>query len=163
VEQARAHLGLVGGGSDQPHLAFRPFATDEMILIVPPGHAWAARRRVPLEQLRGEPLILREAGSGSRRCLEQALEHSGLPLKNLRVGLELGSNEAIKEAVRRGLGIAFLSALAVAADVQTGRLHTLGVTGLTLRRELCLVWDRRRALPIPAQRFLDFVPKMDVP
>src|SRR5262249_33650346 len=104
VEQGHAHLGLVGGRGDSPHLEFRAFATDELALVVPAGHAWARRKRIALEQLRGQPLILREAGSGSRRCLEQALAAAGKGLRDLDVTLELGSNEAIKEAVLRGLG-----------------------------------------------------------
>jgi DNA-binding transcriptional LysR family regulator len=66
VEQGQAHLGLVGGKRDSPHLEFRCFACDRMVLVVPAEHSWARRRRVSLSQLRGQPLILREPGSGSR-------------------------------------------------------------------------------------------------
>ena len=66
VEHGQAHLGLVGGQSDNPHLEFRVFARDQLALVVPAGHPWGRRRGVPLAQLAGQPLILREAGSGSR-------------------------------------------------------------------------------------------------
>jgi DNA-binding transcriptional LysR family regulator len=75
----------------------------------------------------------------------------------LRVALELGSNEAIKAAVVRGLGLAVLSDQAVQKELQAGQLHALRVTGLPLERQMFVVWDRRRALPIPARLFLDFV------
>jgi DNA-binding transcriptional LysR family regulator len=153
VEQGQAHLGLVGrkGG---PHLESRCFARDRMALVVPADHPWARRRRVSLEELCGQPLVLREAGSGSRWCLEQALARAGKSLADLRVALELGSNEGIQEAVRRGLGLAVLSIYAVQKEVQSGTLHTLEVAGLPLEREMYAVWDRRRALPIPARLFL---------
>lgn len=157
VERGRAHLGLVGGRRDSPHLEFRGFACDQLLLVIPPDHPWKRRRQVSLRQLGEQPLILREAGSGSRWCLEQALTRAGRSAKDLHVALELGSNEAIKEAVQRGLGLAVLSEQAVRADLRAGRLHALRVAGLPLEREMFAVWDRRRILPIPAQFFLDLL------
>jgi DNA-binding transcriptional LysR family regulator len=157
VEHGQAHLGLVGGKGDSPHLEYRCFACDRLVLVVPHGHPWGRRERVSLAELRQEPLILREAGSGSRGCLEQALARAGLSTQGLRVALELGSNEGIKEAVLRGLGVAVLSRQAVQRDLDAGHLHALAVEGLALDREMWLVWDRRRALPISAQLFLDLV------
>jgi DNA-binding transcriptional LysR family regulator len=158
VEHGEAHLGLVGGKGDSPHLVYRCFACDRLVLVVPAGHPWGRRRRASLEQLCTQPLILREAGSGSRWCLEQALARSGKSARDLNVALELGSNEAIKEAVRRGVGLAVLSSRAVAREARPGGpLHTLQVTGLALKRQMFAVWDRRRALPIPAHLFLDLL------
>jgi DNA-binding transcriptional LysR family regulator len=157
VEHGHSHLGLVGRKSESPHLEFRPFATDAMVLIVPPGHRWARLDKVSLKQLGREPLILREAGSGSRGCLEQALAQAGQSLAAFSVALELGSNEAIKEAVLRGLGVAVLSTHAVHKELQAGQLHALRVRELCLEREMFVVWDRRRVLPIPARLFFNFL------
>ena len=96
-------------------------------------------------------------GSGSRWCLEQALAAAGKSLKDLQVVLELGSNEAIKDAVQRGVGLAVLSTHAIQKELQAGQLHALPVAGLALERELFVVRDRRRALPIPAHLFLDIL------
>ena len=160
VEHGEAHVGLIGGKMDNPDLEFRPFASDRLVLVVPAAHAWSRRRRVPLAQLAEQPLILREAGSGSRWCLERALGHAGKSLRDLRVALELGSNEGIKEAVLRGLGIAFLSTRVVQKELHDGRLHAVQVAGLPLAREMFAVWDRRRALPIAARLFLDLLPAL---
>jgi DNA-binding transcriptional LysR family regulator len=157
VEHGEAHLGLVGGRLDNAHLEFRPFAADRLALVVPAGHEWCQRKRVGLEQLGTQPLIVREVGSGSRWCLEQALAGAGRSLSDLKVAFELGSNEGIKEAVQRGLGVTVLSTRVVQKEVQAGALHTLQVTGLPLEREMFVVWDRRRALPIPARLFLDLL------
>jgi DNA-binding transcriptional LysR family regulator len=157
VERGRAHLGLVGKKGDSPHLEHRCFACDTLVVIVPAGHRWTRRRQVTLEQLGREPLVLREAGSGSRACLEQALAKTGKSLRDPRVALELGSNEAIKEAVGRGLGVAVLSSRVVEKEVQAGQLGTLRIAGLPLLREMFVVWDRRRGLPIPARLFLDLL------
>src|SRR5262249_7511445 len=104
-----------------------------------------------------QPLILREAGSGSRWCLEQALARAGRSIHDLHVALELGSNEAIKEGVLRGLGLAILSTHAVQRETQAGQLHALRVAGLSLVREIFVVRDRRRVLPAPAHLFLDLI------
>jgi DNA-binding transcriptional LysR family regulator len=154
VERGEAHVGLVGKRGDSPHLEHRRFACDRLALVVPAAHPLAGRDSVSLDELRGLPLVLRESGSGSRWCLERALEVAGGSLAHLRVALELGSNEAIKEAVLRGMGVAVLSTHAVAREVGSGLLRTLPVAGLALEREVFAVWDRRRALPAPAQLFL---------
>src|SRR5262249_42580762 len=125
VEQGKVNLGLTGRRIDSPHLEFHPFARDEMVLVVPRGHAWARRNEIPLTLLAEKPLIVREAGSGSRWCLEQALGQAGMSLKDLSIALELGSNEAIKEAVREGLGLAVLSRHAVGKEKQSAQFRVL--------------------------------------
>jgi DNA-binding transcriptional LysR family regulator len=155
VQHGRAHLGLVGGKPEASDLEFRPFALDELVLIVPPGHAWSKSSRVRLRELTCEPLIMREVGSGTRWCLERALAEVGKSVRDLRITLELGSNEAIKEAVLQGLGLAFLSTHAVRQEVETKQLHAVRVSDLKLTRDMFLVWNPKRALPIPARLFLD--------
>lgn len=155
VERGDADLGLAGVHSDHPNLVQQRFARDEMLLVVPPGHRWAGAAGVGLKQLRTEPLIVRESGSGSRCCLEQALLRAGHSLGDFRVALELGSNEAINAAVRRGLGVAFLSSLAVRAQAEP--LPSLRLGCLELGRDLYAVHDVRRALPITARLFLDLL------
>lgn len=155
IEQGKADLGLVGGRGDSPHLEFRSFACDQMVVVIPAVHPWQRRKRVRLAELCRQPLILREAGSGSRWCLEQALAHAGRSAADLHITLELGSNEAIKEAVLRGLGCAVLSTQVVAKELRAGTLHALTVSGLPLQRDIFVVWDRRRVLTIPARLFLD--------
>jgi DNA-binding transcriptional LysR family regulator len=157
VEQGHAHLGLVGGSGGGPHLEFRPFAHDELVVVVPAGHPWARRRRVSAAELADQPLVQREPGSGSRRCLERTLERLGIVPAALRVVLELGSSEAVKQAVLEGLGAAVLSRRAVERELEAGRLHAVRIDDLPLAREICVVRDRRRALPAAARLFLTLV------
>jgi DNA-binding transcriptional LysR family regulator len=157
VERGTVNLGLVGRKTDDPHLEFCYLASDRMVLVVPPGHALSRRKRVSVKHLPRYPLVLREAGSGLRHCFEKSLEKVGLSLADLRVALELGSNEAIKEAVLRGIGIAILSTNAVQKELQAGQLHALEVSDLHCDRDMFVVWDRRRVLPLPARLFLLFL------
>jgi len=156
VSEGEAHIGLLGSRVEGAHLDFRPFATDEMIVLTPPEHAWAKRQRMPLERLMEEPLILREPGSGSRRCLEQALAQAGRTLADFRIAMELGSNEAIKEAVRKQMGVSVISIHAVEKELKAGQFHAVRLSDLPLRRELYVVRDTRRALPATALAFLEF-------
>jgi DNA-binding transcriptional LysR family regulator len=153
VEQGQVQLGLVGRKVDNPHLEFRHFATDRMVLVVPPNHAWGKRKQVSLKQLCKQSLILREPGSGLRHCFERQLGRADKSLQDLQIALELGSNEAIKEAVLRGVGVAVLSSYAVQKELRAGQLHALKVTDLSCDREMFVVWDRRRVLSAPAQIF----------
>jgi DNA-binding transcriptional LysR family regulator len=163
VEQGQVHLGLVGRKTDSPHLEFRHFATDHMVLVVPANHAWHRRKQVSLKQLCQQPLILREAGSGLRYCFEKELTRQGRSLRDLRIALELGSNEAIKEAILRGLGAAVLSIYAVEKEVRSGQLHAMKVTDLHCDREMFVVWDRRRALSAPSSIFRSFLETNPIP
>jgi DNA-binding transcriptional LysR family regulator len=157
VERGEVSLGLVGRKADNPHLEFRYLTSDRMVLAVPPRHALSGRRKVSLKQLFRYPLVLREVGSGLRHCFEQSLERAGRSAADLRVALELGSNEAVKEAVRRGAGVAVLSSFAIRKELKAGQLHALAVSDLQCDRDMYIVQDRRRVLPLPARLFLLFL------
>jgi DNA-binding transcriptional LysR family regulator len=157
VERGEVSLGLVGRKTDSPHLEFRYLATDRMVLVVPSDHALSKRKKLSVRLLARHPLVLRETGSGLRHCFEKSLDRAGLSLSDLRVALELGSNEAIKEGVLRGIGVAILSAYAVQKELRTGQLHALAVSDLHCDRDMYVVQDRRRVLPLPARLFLLFL------
>jgi DNA-binding transcriptional LysR family regulator len=163
VERGEVSVGLVGRKLDHPHLEFRYLASDRMVLVAPPGHPLTRKKSVTVGQLAAHPLVLREAGSGMRHCFEKALDRAGRSLNHLRVSLELGSNEAIKEAVLRGVGVAVLSALAVQKEVTAGTLHALEVEDIRCDRDMFVVQDRRRVSPLPARLFLTFLDANPVP
>jgi|SRR5581483_10431090 len=164
VEHGRAHLGLVGGQGGAPDLEFRRVGCDELVLVVPDGHPWCRRKRVAVSDLLTQPLVQREPGSGSLRCLERALERIGVAPSRLTVALELGSTEAIKRAVLEGAGAAILSRRAVEVELKAGQFRAVPVEGLTLERDMYVVRNRRRVLPGPAHLFLIFVqPEPETP
>ena len=157
IEKGQAMIGLVGQEAEKPNLEFRPIGSDSLVLVVGSGHRWATRKRIPLKALTGESLIIRERGSGSRCALEKSLLRSGTSLAVLNITLELGSNTAIKDAVKRGLGIAFLSRLAVHGELNDRELQAIEVSGLSLARQFYLVYHRRRPLSPAASAFLHFL------
>jgi DNA-binding transcriptional LysR family regulator len=157
VERGGVSLGLVGQKAEKPHLEFRYLASDRMMLVVPRGHVLGKRKALSVRELTGFPLVLREAGSGLRHCFQKSLEKAGLSLSDLRVTLELGSNEAIKAAVLKGAGIAILSTHAVQTELKTRQLRALKVSDFQCERDMFIVLDRRRVLPLPARLFLNFL------
>jgi DNA-binding transcriptional LysR family regulator len=157
VERGEVSLGLVGRKTDNPNFEFRYLASDRIVLVVPPGHVLSRRKKVSVKLLAAHPLILREVGSGMRHCLERSLEMAGLSLAELHVVLELGSNEAIKEAILRNAGVAILSTYAVQKELRAGQLRALEVSDLHCDRDMYIVHDRRRVLPLPARLFLLFL------
>lgn len=157
VEHGKANLGLLGKKSASSLLEFRPFARDQLVLVVAAHHPWAKRRQITVKQLCEQPLILREVGSGARDHLEQSLATVGVTLDQLQIALELGSNEAIKDMVARNLGAAVLSDHAVAREVEAGQLHALHVADLELHRDMYVAWDKRRVLSPASQLFLTFL------
>lgn len=164
LERGDVTIALVGRRVVADWAESWPFASDRLTLVVSGRHEWASRTTVSVEELRARPLAVREPGSGSRRCLEQALEPLGLSLDDLMVPMELGSNSAIRETAARGDAAAFVSARAVAEDLACGRLHEVVVEGLgELNRRLHVAVDRRRALPSPARAFLRFIRELPSP
>ncbi|MHB8273793.1 MAG: LysR family transcriptional regulator, partial [Dermatophilaceae bacterium] len=134
VRQRRADLGLIESPGRLAHLRSHTVATDELVLVVAARHPWARRRHpVTPAELARTPLVHREAGSGTRDTLLQALEpYGGAP----PAALEVSSTTAIKAAVAAGIAPAVLSALAVRAELADGRLRSVPLAGMDLRRPL---------------------------
>jgi len=120
------------------------------IVIAPPDHRLAKRKRLPFSALASEKFLLREQGSGTRLLMRRLFADAGL---NPDLGLELGGNETIKQAVMAGLGVALISAHAVTAELADGRLVALKATGLPVVRQWFVVRPESKRL-LPAARDL---------
>jgi DNA-binding transcriptional LysR family regulator len=124
------------------------------VIIAPPDHPLAKRHAISPQELAGETVLMREAGSGTRLMAERFLAAHGV---KPRIGMEIGSNETIKQAVMAGLGIAFISAHTIAAEIDDGRLVVLDVVGLPEIRQWFVVRLAAKRL-MPAGRALqDFL------
>lgn len=132
-------LGVVGAARPHRGLVFEPFVRDELVVICPPGHALAKRKRISLADLAGQPIILQQRGSGVRAVLEAAFRASGFRMRDLDVTLELGLQQSVRVAVLDGLGITVISRLAVDRDLAEGRLVAVEVEGAVLARDFSLV------------------------
>src|SRR5213592_770422 len=157
VEAGRVEVGVVGAPPGPKALVARELMADELVVIVPAGHAWAGRKSVTLADVKEEPLIVRERGSGSREALERALDQVNSDLSTFRVVGEMGSTQAIKQAVRASVGIALVSQRAVEDECRAGLLFCLRVKDLRVARAFYLVTHRDRSRSPLAQAFVGFV------
>ncbi|MCF6290458.1 MAG: LysR family transcriptional regulator [Desulfobacterales bacterium] len=156
TEKVLAHellLGVVGARDKAARLSYRPLAADELILAAGPG--MVARQEISLGELKKLPFLLREQGSGTRKCMEEFLVSSGLAVGQLNTVATLGSTASVKEAMRAGLGVSILSLLAVREELKTGKLVRIEVRGLVMRRSFYLVTSTLRTLPHQYRAFVD--------
>jgi len=132
-------VALLEGPEQRTDVNIEPFMEDHMVLVVPAGHEWAGQK-VTLDELRSQPLLTREFGSGSRRIVEQALAGAGLKTKDLSIQMEFDSTEGLLNAVEAGLGVTFVSRLAVRNQLALGTLKLARVVGLKLSRSFSLAY-----------------------
>jgi LysR family transcriptional regulator for metE and metH len=124
------------------------------VIIAPTGHRLARKSSIALADLAHETFLTREPGSGTRGLMEQLFETARI---RPRVGMAMGSNETIKQAVIAGLGIAFISAHTVATELDERRLVTLDVVGLPVIRQWFVLSRKDKILLPPARAMLDFL------
>ncbi|MBK7953814.1 MAG: LysR family transcriptional regulator [Candidatus Accumulibacter sp.] len=128
-----------------------PFLDNELVVIAPVNH-WAAAQPVELATLSGERFILRETGSGSRRTIDAHLAQVGMTLD---VKLTVSSNDAIRDLVASGVGLAVLSRHALPEDPAVGGVCILDVCGFPLCRSWQVVHLKSKLLSLPASAFLE--------
>jgi DNA-binding transcriptional LysR family regulator len=157
VDDGRVELGVVGARPAQRTLDARELMADELVVVVPAEHAWARRATVTLAEVQREPMVVRERGSGSREALERALDEGGTSLAAFRVVGEMGSTQAIKQAVRAGVGVSLISRRAVEDECRAGHVVCLKIEHLAVRRAFYLIAHRERSRSPLGLAFLAFL------
>lgn len=151
-----ADVGVIGSTINRPGLRLERLVGDQIVLAVPPDHPFAVMGEVTVSDLRDEPLILREEGSGTRRSVEIALDAEGASVPQQSIILTLGSTQAILRAVEQGLGMGFVSERALAQAEADGHLACVHLAGVDLRRDLYLAYRPHRLSDPLVVRFLEF-------
>ena len=157
VESGKVDVGLVGELPRAASLCAKSIAQDELMLMVSSDHAFVKDSRIAPDDLIGEPIIVRESESGSRRCVEQALAKAGLSVGDLRLAMEVNSNDAIRAAVENGVGVSFLSIHANDREIRDNRLIPIKIEGFRAVRDLYLISDPQRLPSRVTRAFLEFI------
>jgi LysR family transcriptional regulator, low CO2-responsive transcriptional regulator len=131
----RADVAITGRVPDDERLVGEAFAVNEIVLVTAPDDPLAKRRWVAVEELAGRPWLLREPGSGSRAMAEEWLRQRGL----VPPVLTLGSNTAVREAARAGLGIGLVSRTSAVLELRMGLLGTIRPRGGLPQRQWFVV------------------------
>lgn len=143
-------LYIMGQPPEQMDVVCEDFADNPLVLVAPPNHPLVGKKRIAPQRLINEPFIMREPGSGTRLTAERFFSSHGVQLRNR---LEVGSNEAIKQTVAGGLGLAVLSATTVVSELALGELVQLDVQGFPLIRRWHVVYPRGKRLSPAALAF----------
>jgi DNA-binding transcriptional LysR family regulator len=147
-----SEIAFVGTRQGDRRLLYAPFADDEIVVIGPRPNPFAPKGSLTPAELARAPLVFREQGSGTRRSLGAFAERNGIG-----ASLEMGSTEAVKRAVRHGMGLGFVGLAAVADDVASGALSLVKVKGLPIRRSFYSVRLKGSTLSAAAKAFLALV------
>jgi DNA-binding transcriptional LysR family regulator len=158
VVDGKVEVGYVGFKAVDARLAFETIWKDEMVLAIPKNHHWAARRTIELSALQSERFISRETGSGTLDSFRELLAGRGEAAdKVLNVAMQLGSTEAVKQALLGGFGVSILSRTSISRELAEGVLIEMPIEGFKMERDFYEVLYRQRPLSPAAQAFRQFL------
>ncbi len=135
-------------------ISYYPFLENPLVVLAPIDHPLTKEKNIPLQRLAGEPFIMREYGSGTRSLVQELFDEHGL---KVQVRLELGSNEAIKQAIAGGLGISVLSRHTLGLEGTTNDVAILDVEGFPIRRQWYVIYPAGKKLSIVANTFYQYL------
>jgi len=154
LERNEDDVYIMGVPPENPDISATPFLANSLLMIAPINHPLAIQKAIPLSDIIHEPFILREPGSGTRLQIEKLFaEHNQKPI----IRLEMGSNEAIKQAVAGGLGLSILSSSTLIHEQKNKELAILDVEGFPIERNWYWVQHKDKTLPIIAKTFYEFL------
>ena len=153
-------VGLVESDISNKKLFYQDFLDDELVLIVSSNHRWASEETISLLELKDEPFIIREAGSGSRLVFEQALLDSDFDIENLNIIMEIGNITAIKTIVASGLGVSVVSKWAAEDMVNLGEICILRIKEFTIHRKLSIILNNDFFESEACSKFVRFLGEM---
>lgn len=148
----RVEIGIVDSPKPHPQLTIIPFKKERIVLIVPPTHPWAGKKRVRLAQLQGQPFIVPQA----EFPVDEILRKTNIRVKVLHA---FDNIEITKRAVEVGLGLALVPRITVVDEVQHGKLSALDLADGLADRSIGLLTRKRAELSLPARKFIDLLCK----
>jgi len=157
IEQLIANevdLAIMGRSPQSLDTLAEPFAPNPHVIIAAHDHPLSRRRRIAVDTLAQETFIVREPGSGTRLAMQKFFADQEV---TCRIGMEMASNETIKQAVMVGMGVSFLSRHTIDLELQTQRLAILDVRGTPVLRQWHVAHLARKRLSPTAAAFREFV------
>ncbi|ODA44673.1 Transcriptional regulator, LysR family [Thermodesulfovibrio sp. N1] len=147
-------LGFVGTKINNSLIDYIPFVEDELVVASP---NFFDKSFIDVTELLEYPFIVREEGSGTRKETEKWLNHLGIKLENLNIVCTLGSTDAVKQAIKKGIGISILSIHAIKDEIECGKLKALRIKGNEIKRTFYIAKHQKRTLPFIYQLFYKFL------
>lgn len=158
IVDGEAEIGFIGREIVNPKLHMEPLWRDRLVLVMPASHRWSGGGEVSFAEIAKEPFVSREQGSATRKVLEEFLrKETNLHLSGFNVACDLGSSEAVKEAVLAKLGISIISLHAVKRELESGLLVTIPIENYSIERNFYIIYKTRFGLMKHHEVFLDFI------
>ena len=157
VLEGSLELGVVGARMKNNKLEFDRLFDDELVLAISPNHQWSERSSISLDELADGPFIMREQGSGTRMIMLQILEQADFDLQRLNVVAEMGSTDAIRQAIKAEVGVSILSRRAIADELDFRKLLQVPIRELSFTRHFYLVTHKKRSRSPLGQAFVEFL------
>jgi DNA-binding transcriptional LysR family regulator len=148
-------LGIVGAKLGNEQINYMPFVEDMLIAVSSPS--LIKNGKLTLKELIKFPMVLREEGSGTRRETEKFLEGKGVSLDSIKIAGIFGSTDAVKQAVKAGLGVSILSKFSVIDELEHGILKEIKLTDVEMKRRFYIVSHKKRTLPRLYATFLEHI------
>ncbi|CAM4397791.1 LysR family transcriptional regulator [Paenibacillus tarimensis] len=155
LEEHSIDVGLISYPAfENPSLHINPVRSDDLVLAFPNTHSFSGRGTITPRDIAGEPFILHDSQSTTRRITEEWAEHHGM---KLRVNMEADSLETIKRAVRAGMGVSFISQMAIEEEADRGLLKYRPIPELSTKRFIFACCQRDRWLTSPIRTLLELL------
>jgi DNA-binding transcriptional LysR family regulator len=148
-------LGIVGAKLGNDQIDYTPFVEDELIVVSAPLKT--GKSSMTLKELVALPMVYREEGSGTRREVEKFLESEGISFDHMKIAGIFGSTDAVKQAVKAGLGVSILSKFSVADELEYKLLEEIKLTDIHMKRNFYIVTHKKRTLPRLYDLFLKHI------
>ena len=158
VRKGQYEIGIIGTRFDSSDVDFSVIVKDDpLILITPKNHSLAAKGSLVLGDLKGQNFVTREKGSGTRAVYEKAFKDAGLALTDLKNIAEVGTTEAVIQAVEGGAGIAIVSELAAKEAIELGKVQALNIPLLRMIRDFSIITRKGKPLSKDASEVLSVI------
>lgn len=154
--QAEVDIGFTGAPAEEGVIENHPLCPDELLLITPPQHPLAGRKSIKVEEIKGQDFIMREEGSGTRLRMIQSFSEVGISLGDLNVVMELGSTNAVINAVAASAGVSLVSQWALDCPLARGIIEASRIEGVNLSRNFYYI-TRKKTQPRQVEALVDFV------
>ncbi len=144
-------VGIIETDVSDANLKVELFKYEPLVLIVSPGHPWASRKSVQPDELLGQPFVVGEPGSGTRRILEQRI---GNIANNMKIAFQMGSTEAVKKAVENSLGISIVGISSIKRELSMKALVAVPINGVEIYKEYKIIYRNDKYLNEGTKRFI---------
>lgn len=154
----QSEIGFIGKQTFDKRLNVESLWMDRLVLAVPADHSWVKKKYVTLDEVSKEPFVIRERGSATREIMEEYLhKNTDRSLSKFNIICEMGSSEAVKEAIMAGLGVSVISVHAIKRELKQEVLVEVPIQGCAIQRHFYLIFKKQFSLMHYHKLFLDFV------